>query len=163
MEVYQPGDLWPLTFTPDQHQAVAALCDVIIPADDKSPSASQLKVPDFIDEWVSAPYPTQQNDRKIVLDGLQWLDKECKKRFQKRFIELAETEKNQICDAICYEPKASRAMKPGAVFFAKVRNLTAGAFYTTQEGMNDLRYVGNVPLTQFDGPPAGVLAYLKLQ
>src|SRR5262245_27018923 len=73
MEMYKPGDLWPLTLTPEQHQAVAALCDVIIPADDKSPSASQLKVPDFIDEWISAPYATQQNDRKIVLEGLQWL------------------------------------------------------------------------------------------
>jgi len=163
MEAYQPGDLWPLTLSPEQHQAVAAVCDVIIPADDKSPSASQLKVPDFIDEWISAPYPTQQEDRKIVLDGLQWLDKESRKRFQKRFAESAEAEKRQICDAICRGPQVSRAMKPGAIFFSKMRDLTAGAFYTTQEGMNDLRYVGNVALTKFDGPPAEVLAHLKLQ
>src|SRR5689334_13566464 len=56
LEVYKPGELWPLTFTKDQHQTVAALADVIVPADDRSPSASQLKVPDFIDEWISAPY-----------------------------------------------------------------------------------------------------------
>src|SRR6266403_920716 len=56
LEFYQPGDLWPLTFTEHQRRTVAALCDVIIPADDKSPSPSQLHVPDFIDEWISAPY-----------------------------------------------------------------------------------------------------------
>ncbi|MGH7994016.1 MAG: gluconate 2-dehydrogenase subunit 3 family protein, partial [Limisphaerales bacterium] len=42
MKFYKPGDLWPLTFTRAQHRTVAALCDVIIPADDKSPSASSL-------------------------------------------------------------------------------------------------------------------------
>src|SRR6266446_1647143 len=56
MEVYDPGDLWPLTFTPQQRRTAAALCDVILPADEKSRSASELKVPDFIDEWISAPY-----------------------------------------------------------------------------------------------------------
>src|SRR5436305_7746562 len=79
-EAYKPGDLWPLTFTPEQRRAVTALCDLIIPADEKSPSASQLQVPDFIDEWVSAPYPRQKEDRKEILVGLKWLDKEAKKR-----------------------------------------------------------------------------------
>jgi hypothetical protein len=29
--------------------------------------------------------------------------------------------------------------------------------------MKDLQYLGNVPLTKFDGPPPEVLAHLKLQ
>src|SRR5579863_171462 len=81
MEVYKPGELWPLTFTKEQHRTVAALCDVILPADHKSPSASQLKVPDFIDEWISAPYPKQQEDKPRILQGLAWLDTESAKRF----------------------------------------------------------------------------------
>src|SRR6266850_6739570 len=80
LETYKPGDLWPLTFTKEQRRAAVVLCDVIIPADEKSPSASQLGVHDFIDEWISAPYPTQQEDRKIILAGLSWLDSESKKR-----------------------------------------------------------------------------------
>src|ERR1700758_31188 len=64
--IYKPGELWPLTFTPEQRRTATALCDVIIPADDKSPSAAQLAVHDFIDEWLSAPYPRQQEDKKIV-------------------------------------------------------------------------------------------------
>src|SRR6185436_5486929 len=76
MEAYKPGDLWPLTFGREQYGTVAALCDVILPSDEKSPGASQLKVPDFIDEWISAPYPAQQADRKLILEGITWMDME---------------------------------------------------------------------------------------
>src|SRR6516162_7469207 len=40
MEVYKRGDFWPLTFTPEQHQTVSALCDVLLPSDERSPRAS---------------------------------------------------------------------------------------------------------------------------
>jgi hypothetical protein len=162
LETYKPGDLWPLKFTKDQRRTASVLCDVIVPADEISPSASQLNVHDFIDEWISAPYPRQQEDRKIILDGLSWLDRESKKRFKKVFAELSDDQHHQICDEICYEPKAKPDFKKAAQFFARFRDLTAGGFYTTPEGMKDIQYLGNVPLTKFDGPPPEVLVYLKL-
>jgi Gluconate 2-dehydrogenase subunit 3 len=162
LETYKPGDLWPLTFTKDQRRTAAVLCDVIIPADEKSPSASQLGVHDSIDEWISAPYPRQQEDRKMTLDGISWLDGESKKRFKKSFADLGDGQRRQICDDICFEEKAKPANKKAAQFFARFRDLTAGGFYTTPEGMKDIQYLGNVPLTKFDGPPPEVLAYLKL-
>src|SRR4051812_8950628 len=55
VKVYQPGELWPLTLTEPQRHTARALCDVIIPADESSPSASAVGVPDFIDEWISSP------------------------------------------------------------------------------------------------------------
>jgi len=71
---YKPGDLWPLTFTPAQRREVAALCDVVIPADGHSPSASAVGVTDFIDEFVSAPYPDNVRDGRKIVDGLAWLE-----------------------------------------------------------------------------------------
>jgi len=162
MDVHKPGEFWPLTFTPEQHRTVAALCDVILPADDKSPSASELKVPDFIDEWVSAPYPQQQRDRQEILQGLDLLDVESKRRFQRPFVGLNLEQKHQICDDICHFPVARSKFDSAARFFAKFRNLAMGGFYTTAEGMRDIQYVGNVPLAKFDGPPPGVLSYLHL-
>ena len=159
---YQPGDLWPLTFTREQRRAVAALCDVIIPADDRSPGASSLGVPDFIDEWISAPYPDQQNDREEILKGLAWLDRESEKRFGKVFADLDDDQKHKICDDICFAPKAGPGFKTAARFFAKFRNLTAGGFYTTPQGWKDVQYLGNVALAKFDGPPPEVLKYLNL-
>jgi hypothetical protein len=163
MEVYKPGDLWPLTFNKKQHRTVAALCDVILPADDKSPSASQLKVPDFLDEWISAPYPKQQADQKEILTGLVWLEAESTRRFHKDFADLSEDQQHQICDDICSVEKASSAMKASARFFDKFRELAMGGFYSTPEGSRDIQYLGNVPLTKFDGPPPEVLKYLKLE
>jgi len=162
MESYKPGDLWPLTFSAAQRETAAALCEVILPADANCPSAKQLGVHEFIDEWISAPYPRQQKDRPIVMEGLDWLAVESKKRFQKNFPELNESQQRQICDDICYEPKAERRFREAARFFARFRDLTCAGFYTTPEGMKDVGYSGNVPLTKYDGPSAEVLAFLKL-
>jgi hypothetical protein len=162
MKYYKPGDLWPLTFTKEQRRAVTMLCDVIIPADDKSPGAGSLGVPDFIDEWISAPYPDQQADRKEILNGLAWLDRESEKRFGEVFADLNDEQKHDICDDICYAPRAKHKYKAAAHFFAKFRNLTAGGFYTTPQGWKDLQYIGNVALAKFDGPPPEVLKYLNL-
>jgi hypothetical protein len=153
---------WPLTFTEAQRQFSAALCDVILPADDRSLSASALHVHDFIDEWISAPYPKQQGDRSVILQGLDWLESESRRRFNQSFSALSESQKHRICDDISFEAKAAGAFKTGAAFFRLFRELTMGGFYTTPEGWRDLQYVGNVPLTKFDGPPPEVLAFLKL-
>jgi hypothetical protein len=162
LEAYKPGDFWPLTFSRDERQTVATLCDLIIPADERSPGAAGIGVPDFIDEWVSAPYPEQQSDRKTVLDGLAWLDTESRKRFKKQFVDLSAEQQRQICDDICYGPAAKAEFKTAARFFSKFRNLTVGGYYTTPQGWKNLQYIGNVPLTKFEGPPPEVLEYLKL-
>ena len=58
---YSPGTLWPLTLDGVQRRCATVLCDLIIPADEHGPAASAVGVPDFIDEWVSAPYEQQQS------------------------------------------------------------------------------------------------------
>lgn len=161
-QTYKPGDHWPLTLSASQKRTVTALCDVIIPADADSPSASAVGVPDFIDEWISAPYPTQAADRPRILEGLAWLEDESGRRFAKTFPNLSDTEKSSICDEICYLAEVKADLKPAAVFFARFRNLAAGAFYTTPEGTKDLKYVGNMPLARWEGPPAEVLAKVGL-
>lgn len=160
--VYHPGDVWPLTFTPAQRHTAAALCDVIIPADPVSPSASSVGVVDFIDEWVSAPYPHQQEDRPIVTEGLAWIDAEAQRRHAKSFADLDITQQNAICDDIAYEPRVQPPFARAALFFARYRDLTAGGFYSTPEGRKDLQYIGNVALARFDGPPLEVLRKLGL-
>jgi hypothetical protein len=162
MRDYRPGDLWPLTLTPAQRRVAVSLADLIIPADGHSPSASAVGVVDFIDEWVSAPYPQSQRDRPIVLAGLGWLEAEGTRRFGKGFADLATAEQAQICDDICEARRAAPARLPAARAFARFRDLTAGAFYSTAAGRSDLGYIGNVPLTHFEGPPAALLAKLNL-
>jgi len=159
---YKAGDVWPLVLTPAQRRSVTALCDVIIPADDHSPSASAVGVVDFLDEWVSAPYPRQQHDRTLIEGGLAWLDIESKRRFATDFAAAKLPDQAALCDDICDAARAKDPFATAAAFFARFRDLTAGGFYTTPVGFKDLGYVGNVPLLKFEGPPLDVLRKLGL-
>jgi hypothetical protein len=162
LKTYHPGDLWPLTFTPAQHRAAVALCNFILPADATSPSAGSLGVADFIDEWISAPFPAQSQDRDQLVSGLAWLDAESQRRFGNDFASLVYSQQASLCDDICFPQKAGPGFLVAAKFFDRFRYLAAGGYYTTPEGMKDIGYVGNVPLTKFDGPPPEVLQRLGL-
>jgi hypothetical protein len=156
-KTYRSGELWPLTFTAAQSRTAQALCGLIIPADEHSPSAAQLQVHRFIDEWISAPYPTQSRDKEVIVVGLGWLDAESGLRFSKLFADLDVARQAQIADEICWIAKAKPEYIDAARFFKRFRDLTAGGFYTTPEGSQDLGYVGNVPSVTFEGPPLKVL------
>jgi hypothetical protein len=164
IKIYKPGELWPLTFTSQQRHTARVLCDLIIPADTSSPSASEVGVVDFIDEWISAPYERQRQDRAMVLEGLAWLNREAASRYGPRrsFAALSHKQHTAICDDICFVAKAKPRFVEAAKFFARYRDLTAGGFYTTPQGRKDVRYVGNIPLPRFDGPPPEVLKKVGL-
>ena len=151
MKVYASGDLWPLTLTREQRATATALSDLIIPADDTSPAASSVGVVDFIDEWISAPYPEHAVDRKTIVDGLIAVEAEAQRRFNTTFAKLSTAQMSTIADAIAAEP-----------FFVRYRGLTAGGFYTTPVGMRDLKYVGNVAMAAFEGPTPEILKRLGL-
>jgi hypothetical protein len=160
---YRPGEVWPLTLTPQQRRLAGVLADIILPADDRSPSATAVGVIEFIDEWVSAPYPLYQQHRNIVLAGFAWLDAEAARRMGTIFSDLDAAQQHGICDDICDEARATAERGDAAHFFALYRDLTAGGFYSTPAGRKDLNYIGNVPLARFEGPPAALLKALNLE
>jgi len=162
-DLVSPVVFWDLTLSDDELQTLASLCDVIIPADDRSPAASTVGAHHFIDEWVSAPYDGMRRDKVLVRGGILWLDGESNRRFGARFRSLTPDQKRAICDDISHAPTAASEFKSGARFFDKIRRLTATAFYTTQEGMDDIGYVGNVPRARFDPPPAEALRHVGLE
>ncbi len=153
---------WEKSLTSDELDTLAVLCDLIIPADDRSPAASELGAHEFIDEWVSAPYDGMKKDKVLVRGGIVWLDGESNRRFGARFRDLTTAQMTEICDDICYGPDAGPEFQAASRFFDKIRDLTATAFYTTKEGMEDVGYVGNVPLSQWDPPPPEALRHVGL-
>jgi hypothetical protein len=161
-KIYHAGDLWPLILTSAQRRTASALCDVIIPADSISRSASAAGVVDFLAEWVSAPYPSQEHDRAMILEGLAWMNSEAARRFGSEFSALKQAQQHLICDDICFEQNAKPAFEQAARFFARYRDLTAGGYYSSAAGRKDLQYIGNVPLKSFDGPPLALLQKLGL-
>lgn len=151
---------WPMVLTKAELTTLAALCDTIIPADEKSPAASKVGAHDYINEIASEP--SRGNLLVQIRGGVMWINAESNKRFSKPYHDLSETERTAICDDICYVPNAKPEYMVGALFFDRVRDLTSGAFYTTPEGWKDIGYIGNVALPEFPAPPVAVLQKLGL-
>ncbi|SOE20407.1 Gluconate 2-dehydrogenase subunit 3 [Spirosomataceae bacterium TFI 002] len=138
----------------DQHEmaTLAVLSDIIIPADKTSGSATDAGVPDFL-EFIVKDMPHYQVP---VRGGLRWLDSESRKQKGKRFIDLSAADRIFIVDQIAYPKKAKPEMSQGVNFFNTMRNLVATGFYTSEIGVKDLDFQGNVP-NMWDGVPADVL------
>ena len=161
-DLLSPAVPWPGLLSDEEMRLVGALCDLIIPADNRSPSASMVGVPAYINEYLSAPYPAQRRDLIRVRGGLAWLNRRASTAFDTDFASLTVDQQRAICDPIRYGPDAPEELKAQAAFFDLFRDLTSTGFWTTDEGMRDLGYMGNVPLPSFDGPPPEVLRALDL-
>jgi gluconate 2-dehydrogenase gamma chain len=144
-------------FTPQEMATITVLGDIIIPKDDVSGSASDAKVPDFI-EFIVKDMPEHQVPMR---GGLRWLDMQCFKRYNNSFTDCNTQQQLEIVDAIAYPKKAKPEMEPGVAFFNLMRNLTATGFYTSEIGGKDVGYMGNVP-NQWNGVPADVLKQYNL-
>lgn len=151
---------WGLQLTEAEKKTVIALCDIIVPADNFGPAASKVGVPEFIDEWVSAPYDQQKADLEIVRKGLAWFDAESQTRFNKGFAAASPDQQKALLDDVVKEGTPAR--EQGFGYFNRLRWLITGGYYTTPEGWVALGYVGNVPMAEFPGPPPEVLKHLGL-
>ena len=141
-------------FTPHEMATITILCDIIIPKDEISGSASEAKVPDFIEFMVK-----DRPDNQIPMrGGLRWLDVQCLKRFDKSFVDCTEPQRMEIVDDIAWPNKAKHKpeLAPGVAFFNLMRDFTASGFFTSQMGVKDLGYVGNTP-NKWNGVPDDVL------
>ena len=136
---------------------ITLLSDIIIPKDEISGSASEAKVPEFI-EFIVKDMPAHQVPMK---GGLRWLDLQCIKRFDKSFKDCSQQQQIELVDMIAFPEKAKPEMSQGVQFFRLMRDLTATGFYTSEMGIKDLDYKGNQP-NQWNGVPAEVLAQYKL-
>jgi hypothetical protein len=152
---------WPRVLTPEEKRLVTVLGDIIVPADEFGPAASAVGVPDFVDEWVSAPYEQQQKDCKVIRDGLAWLDGESKKRFNKGYADAAPGDQTALLDDIVKD--GTDAHKKGFNFYKNFRDKVTGGYYSTPEGWKAIGYVGNTPMIEFPGPPPEVLKHLGIE
>jgi hypothetical protein len=144
-------------FSLHEMATISILCDIIIPADSKSGSASQAGVPAFI-EFIVKDIPSHQTPLR---GGLMWLDNESKRRFGKLFKNLLPKDRLEMVDLIAYPNKAKPEHSQGVSFFNLMRNLTATGFFTSEIGIKDLDYKGNTP-NKWDGVPEEVLKQYNL-
>ncbi|NRB62894.1 MAG: gluconate 2-dehydrogenase subunit 3 family protein [Saprospiraceae bacterium] len=141
-------------FTPAEMKTLGVLCAIIIPADERSGSALEAGVPDFM-EFIVKDIPDLQLPMR---GGLAWLDNHSRKSFNAGFSDLNAEQQTSILDAIAYPTEDEKDQTPGHTFFNLARFLTMTGFYTSQIGvMEDLQFTGNYA-NVWDGVPEDVLA-----
>src|SRR5665213_208587 len=144
-------------FNDHERLTIITLADIIIPKDEVSGSASDAKVIDFI-EFIVKDIPEHQVPMR---GGLRWLNTQCLNRYGKSFIGSTSQQQLEIVTEIAYPSKTKPEMHQGAVFFNRMRNLTATGFYTSKIGIKDIGYAGNAP-GKWEGVPADVLKQYNL-
>lgn len=146
----------PQVLTQHEYRTVEILVDHIIPADDRSGSATDAGVPAFIDfiledvDGMATPFR----------GGLAWVDHHCNREYQKVFADLGADQQIAVLDAIAWPGDVPSGMERGARFFTMLRDLTASGFFSSRIGVDDLGYTGNTPQASWDGCPPEALAHL---
>lgn len=144
-------------FSKHEMSTITILVDIIVPKDEVSGSATDAKVPEFL-EFIVKDMPSHQTPMR---GGLRWLDMQCFKQFEKSFVDCTAEQRIQMVDQIAYPEKAKPAMKQGVAFFNLMRDLTLTGFYTSEIGVKDIDYRGNVP-NKWNGVPDDVLKQYKM-
>ncbi len=133
-------------------ETIAILCDIILPSNAEFGSASDAGVPEFI-EFIVKDMP---NHQLPIRGGIAWLDSYSNKLYNLEFKKLSLDQQKTICDAIAYPGKTEPDLMPGEKFFTRMRNLTMTGYFTSEIGVKDLGYKGNMP-NVWDGVPQEVL------
>ena len=150
-------------FNDHQWRTVQVLCDLIIPADEHSGSATAAGVPEFMDDWLDFRNHEDGNANLSagILGGLAWLDLESNKLFQKDFAAAAAVQQTQILDRIAWPARAAAADRRWATFFTRFRDLTVGGFFSSKMGVADLPYLGNRAVAEWKGSDPKVWAVIE--
>jgi gluconate 2-dehydrogenase subunit 3-like protein len=146
----------PRFFTSAEYRTAGVLADMIIPRDERSGSATDAGVLEFMDFTLM----DRPNNQKWMREGLAWIDSESKNRFGKAFADATSAQREQILNDIAWPDKAPAALANGVSFFNRFRDMTASGFWSSRIGVQDLRYIGNTYHPNWDGCPPAALEKL---
>ena len=149
----------PKFFTRREWQLVRMLADYVIPRDARSGSATDAKVPEFMD-FLLSDKDASETSKNNMRGGLAWLDNESRKRFSRVFVQATDGQRRQILDDIAFPRRAKPEFSHGVAFFNRFRDMTASGFFSSAMGWKDVQYIGNVFNPNWDGCPAPALAKL---
>ena len=149
----------PKFFTAHEWATVNVLVDIIIPKDERSGSATDAGVPEFMD-FMMNDEPARQT---AMRGGLRWIDAQCEKRYDKRFLDCTAAERTAVLDDIAWPQKAQPQFQHGVTFFNSFRDLTASGFWSSKMGVVDLEYTGNTMMPEWPGCPPEALKKLGVE
>jgi hypothetical protein len=158
-ETAQQSSYAPKFFNRHEWQTVRMLANYVIPRDARSGSATDARVPEFLD-FLLADKDESEMSKTAWRGGLAWIDNEAQHRFGKSFITATDAQRRQILDDIAWPKKARPEMSYGVGFFNRFRDRTASGFFSTAVGWQDVQYIGNTFNPNWNGCPPAALEKL---
>ncbi|MGH9447170.1 MAG: gluconate 2-dehydrogenase subunit 3 family protein [Terriglobia bacterium] len=140
----------PKFFNAQQYRTITVLSDLIVPADERSGSATQAGVPQFMDDWLRVAGGMMGTE---ILGSLTWIDMECNRLFDRDFADCSTAQQKQILDRIAYPDRAAPEDANAAAAFNDIRSLVLGGFFSSKMGIKDLPYLGNQVVEDWVGCP----------
>lgn len=147
----------PQLFNPHEWATLRRLCDAIFPADDHSKGALDAGAPEFID--LLASHNKELAD--LYTGGLAWMDHASLQRYASTFVEAKPEQQTALLDLIAYRKNSTPETAAGIEFFKWARNMTSDAYYTSKVGIEDIGYMGNKGMAQFQVPAEALEYALK--
>ena len=154
----QQSPYTPKYFTRREWTLVRMLADYVIPRDARSGSATDARVPEFMD-FLLSDKDASATTQNAMRGGLAWIDNESRRRFAKTFVAASDAQRRQILDDIAFPRRARPEFSHGVAFFSRFRDMTASGFFSSAMGWKDVQYIGNV-FHHWDGCPAPALSKL---
>jgi gluconate 2-dehydrogenase gamma chain len=146
----------PAFFTAHEWDTVRVLVDFVIPKDERSGSATEAGVPEYMDFMLN----DRPDGQTPMRGGLAWLDNEASERFKTTFVAATAQQQTAILDDIAWPKKAHPEMSQGVAFFNLFRDMTASGFWSSKMGVTDLNYQGNTFVPEWKGCPPEALQKL---
>ncbi len=142
----------PKFFKAHEWRTVRVLADIIIPKDERSGSATDAKAPEFMD-FMLADAESSEANKVSMRGGLAWLDSEMRGRFGTDFLASTDANRRAVLDDIAYPARVKPELRRGSAWFSRFRSSVGAAFFSSQMGWQDLRYMGNVFNPNWNGCP----------
>lgn len=153
-----PGGYQPKALDAHEYELLTVLSDLIIPADERTGSATAAGVPACVDDFLTIR-------GELLLDqirgGFLWLDSESRRLHGADFTKLTVAQQKALLDRIAYPRRAALEDRNAAAFFNHLRDLVVNAFYSSETGVKDLQYEGNTMVMDWQGCPDTVLTKLE--
>lgn len=146
-------------FNAQEWKTILVLVDDVFPKDEMGGSATEAKVPEFMDYVLNQG---NENNRTNMRTGLTWLDQESRKRFTKGYADCTPADRHRILDDIAFPAKAPEEFRANAAWFSSVRNLCAGGYFSSRVGYKAIGFMGGVAMPNWKGSSPEIMKKLSL-
>lgn len=166
----QEGYEWAF-LRPDEVETMTALADTIIPADERSGSASDAGTVEYVDFVLSISDGREQVEWH---EELRWLDRmavrlraegageETPEAEAGAFARVSEEIRREILDLVAWPAEVAPGLEERAEWFTRVRDLVGAGFFSSRMGVEDIGYAGNTTVPGWEGAPPEALDELGL-